>query len=245
MNSGLYAALSGNLAAMRRLDILSNNLANVNTPGFKKERMLFESLLASVKNSTSPPGTPTDAPVLAADRVITDYSPGPLKETGNPLDLAIEGDGFFVVNTPNGPAYTRQGNFRRDQAGRIVTVDGYELQGTGGPITITGGKVDVDARGQVSVDGAQVGTLQIVDFPHPYALDKAGNGLFVPSDPQNTPQATTAARISQGFIEQSNVNTIQEMVELIETNRFFEMCSKAVKSYDDLTARAANDLGKV
>lgn len=245
MNSGLYAALSGNLAAMRRLDIISNNLANVDTPGYKKDRMLFESLLAAVNNPTSASGNLTDAPVLAGDQVFTDFSAGPVKETGNPLDLAIAGNGFFVVNTPQGEAYTRQGNFRRDAAGHLVTVDGYEVQGKGGAITITGGQVKIDSTGKVSVDGTQVGTLQVVDFPKPYLLRKAGDGLFVPATPQVAPQAITNPRIDQGHLEQSNVSAIQEMVQLIETNRFFDACTRVVRTFDTMAGRAANDIGKV
>lgn len=243
MNSGMYAALSGNLAAMRRLDVLTNNLANVNTAGFKKDRLTFESLVTNAKNLTQG-ANPGNTPVLSGDRFYTDFSQGLLKQTGNTLDLALEGDGFFVINTPQGKAYTRQGNFQRDANGKLVTIDGYEVLGSG-PITIENGKVDIDTRGNVVVNGVPVATLQVVDFPKPYALQKIGNAMFVPSDPQATPQPVTVPRVSQGAIEDSNVNTIQEMAYLIETNRFFETCQKVVRSYDDMAAKAANDLGKM
>lgn len=245
MNSGMYAALSGNLAAMQRLDVLTNNLANANTTGFKKDRITFEGLLADVKKLTVPKGNLTDAPVLSGERFYTDYAQGPLRQTGNTLDLALEGDGFFVVNTPEGRAYTRQGNFQRDAGGKLVTVDGYEVLGNGGPISIASGKVDINSRGSVIVNGAPVGTLEVVDFPKPYALQKKGNALFVPANPQMTPQPVANPLVAQGALEDSNVNTIQEMAYLIETTRYFETCQKVVRSYDDMAGKAANELGKL
>jgi flagellar basal-body rod protein FlgF len=239
MNSGLYAALSGNLAAMKRLDVISNNLANVNTPGFKKDRMSFESLLMASTGAAN-----GDQPVLAENSFYTDFSAGPVKQTGNTLDLALEGNGFFVVNTPQGQAYTRQGTFQRNSAGRLVNRDGYEVVGTGA-LTINGSKVEIDSKGGVQVDGAQQGTLQVVDFPKPYALQKIGDGLFVPANPQATPEAVANPVIRQGFLEESNVNVVREMAELIESNRFFETCQKIVKSYDDVSAKAANEIGKI
>jgi len=242
MNSGIYSALTGNIAAMKRLDVLSNNLANVNTPGFKKDRMTFESMLQTV-GAQSRPGGGTDAPVYADTTFFTDYSAGPVKQTGNTFDLAIDGDGFFAVTTADGQrAYTRQGNFRLDGTGRLVTADGAQVAGG---IVIAGGKVDINGKGEVFVDGSQVGKLEVVDFPKPYALQKIGSGLFVPADPQATPQSVAGEPVRQGNIEESNVNTVQEMVQLIETNRYFEMCSKAVKAYDDLTGKAANEIGKL
>ncbi|KAF0219395.1 MAG: flagellar basal-body rod protein [Geobacteraceae bacterium] len=243
MNSGMYAALSGNLASMRRLDVLTNNLANANTAGFKKDRLMFESLMTNAKDLTQNVN-PGNTPVLSGDRFYTDFSQGPLRQTGNTLDLALEGDGFFVIDTPQGRAYTRQGNFQRDGNGKLVTTDGFEVLGSG-PITIASGKVDIDPRGSVVVNGVPVATLQVVDFPKPYALQKIGNAMFVPSDPQATPQPVTNPRVTQGAIEDSNVSTIQEMAYLIETTRFFETCQRVVKSYDDMAGKAANELGRL
>lgn len=242
MNSGIYSALTGNIAAMKRLDIISNNLANVNTPGFKKDRMTFEGMLQAV-GAQPRPGGGTDAPVYAETTFFTDYSSGPIRETGNTFDLAIDGDGFFVVTTPNGErAYTRQGNFHLDSAGRLVTADGAQVAGG---ITIAGGKVEINGKGEIFVDGSQVGRLEVVDFPKPYQLRKIGSGLFVPADPQAVPQPVAGEPVRQGALEEANVNTVQEMVQLIETNRYFEMCSKVVKAYDDLTGKAANEIGKI
>lgn len=244
MNSGMYTALSGNLASQQRLDVLANNLANVNTAGFKRDRMVFESLLANVKNPSQATATLTDAPVMSEAKFTTDFSAGPVKQTGNTLDLALDGDGFFVVNTPQGRAYTRQGNFHLDGSSRLVTADGYEVLGNGGPITVKGGKVEIDSKGGVIVEGNRVASLEIVDFPKPYQLQKAGDALFLPTG-QGGEQPATSTGLKQGFLEDSNVNPILEMAQLIETTRYYESCVKAIRSYDDMAAKAANELGRL
>lgn len=245
MNSGIYSAVSGSLAAMRRLDLISNNLANVNTPGYKKDKMSFEGLLAGSANPPAVPQGKTADPILQKENVYIDFASGPTSQSGNPLDLALDGDGFFAVTTPEGTAYTRQGNFRTSADGTLVTVDGYPVQGAGGgAIRIQGNHVEISAAGGVTVDGVQSGQLAVLDFPKPYALTKIGSALFVPADPQAVTQAGTA-QIQQGHIEGSNVESISEMVQLIETNRYFEACSKVIKGFDDIAAKAANELGRV
>ena len=245
MNSGMYAAVSGSLAAMRRLDVISNNLANINTPGYKKDKMSFEGLLAGPVNPPAVPQGMTADPIMQKENIYIDYAAGPTSQSGNPLDLALDGDGFFAVTTPDGTAYTRQGNFRTSADGTLVTVDGYPVQGSGGSaIRIQGSRVEIDAKGGVIVDGTQTGALSVLDFEKPYALTKVGNALFVPADPQATPQAGKA-QIQQGHLEGSNVDSISEMVQMIETNRYFEACSKVIKGFDDITAKAASEVGRV
>ncbi len=244
MNSGMYAALSGSIAAMRRMDTISNNLANVNTPGFKKDKMLFESMLAS---TTTPPVVPprtTADPILQKDNVYIDYSVGSASQTGNPLDFSIDGDGFFVIQTPQGRAYTRQGNFRLSADGTLVTADGFPVLGQNGVIRIQGGQVDVNSKGEMKVDGTPADTLSIVDFPKPYNLTKVSSAQFIPANPQQAPQAATGS-IRQGQLEGSNVDSITEMVQMIETTRYFETCQRVIKGFDDMVGKAANDLGKL
>jgi flagellar basal-body rod protein FlgF len=244
MNSGMYSALSGNIAAMKRMDIISNNLANVNTPGYKKDKMTFEGLLAS---STVPPAVPpskTADPILQKENVYIDYSAGPVSQTGNTLDVGIDGDGFFTVSTPTGTAYTRQGNFRLTADGTLVTTDGFPVMGQGGEIHIKGSNVVINAKGEISVDGAAAGVLNLVDFPKPYNLTKTGSALFVPSDPQ-TPPLAAKAEIRQGHLEGANVDPVSEMVQMIETNRYFDACQRVILGYDGMASKAANDLGKL
>lgn len=244
MNSGMYAAISGNLAAMRRLDVISNNLANVNTPGFKKDKMSFEGLLASNTNPPKVPQSTTADPILQKENVYIDYSSGPVSQTGNTLDLALDGDGFFAVAAPDGTAYTRQGNFRLSADGTLVTSDGYPVLGQGGVIRIQGNRVEIDSKGVVTVDGNPNGTISLVDFEKPYKLTKLGSSLFVPAD-QQEPRQSATTQIRQGHLEGSNVETISEMVQMIETNRYFEACQRVIRGFDDMAAKAANDLGKL
>ena len=245
MNSGIYAAVSGSLAAMQRLDMISNNLANINTPGYKKDKMSFEGLLAGSANPPAVPQGKTADPILQKESIYIDYANGPISQSDNPLDLALDGDGFFAVTTPEGTAYTRQGNFRTSADGTLVTVDGYPVQGANGSaIRIQGSRVEIDAKGSVMVDGTEAGAISVFDFGKPYTLTKVGNALFVPANPQATPQTGTA-QIRQGHIEGSNVESISEMVQMIETNRYFEACSKVIKGFDDMATKAANDLGRV
>lgn len=245
MNSGMYPAVSGSLAAMRRLDVISNNLANVNTPGYKKDKMSFEGLLAGNVNPPAVPQGSTADPIMQKENIYIDFTSGPTSQSGNPLDLSLDGDGFFAVTTPDGTAYTRQGNFRTSADGTLVTVDGYPVQGAGGsPIRIQGSHVEIDSKGGIFIDGTQAGSISVMDFDKPYALTKVGSALFIPADPQVIPQAGKA-QVQQGYIEGSNVESISEMVQLIETNRYFEACSKVIKGFDDIAAKAANEIGKV
>lgn len=244
MNSGLYSALSGNIAAMKRMDIISNNLANVNTPGFKKDKMLFESMLAGTVNPPAVPQGSTADPILQKENVYIDYAAGPIAQSGNPLDLAIDGDGFFVIQTPEGRAYTRQGNFRLGADGTLVTSEGYPVMGQNGPINVQGGTVEIDATGVVTVDGSPSGTISVVDFPRPYKLTKTSGARFIPEDPQAVPQPAIAG-ISQGHLEGSNVETISEMVQMIETSRYFDACQRVIKGFDDMVGKAVNEMGRL
>ena len=250
MNSGLYAALTGNINAMKRLDVVSNNLANANTTGFKKDKLTFESVLNGAGNTTQLQGGGDVTPVFSGERFFTDYSQGVIQQTGNSLDVALEGDGFFEVNGPQGVAYTRQGSFKLDATGRLITSGGYTVSPE---ITIPANatQVMVGNDGTVSVympgenAPTTVGVLRVVDFPKPYDLQKTGEGLFVPGDPQASPTAVPNTKVVQGALEGSNVNTISEMVQMIEASRYFEACTKVIKGFDDMTAKAANEIGKV
>ncbi len=243
MNSGIYGAISGNMAMMKQLDVIANNLANVNTPGFKRDNISFESVLAA--SNAQGMEVSEDSPMLIKEKYSTDYSSGQVKVTDNTFDIALDGDGFFAVNTPQGKAYTRQGNFKLDAKSRLVTADGYEVLGKGGPIVINGGSVSFDAKGKIFVEGQETGSIDVVDFPKPYDLRKVGSALFMPNTTDVTPQAAKDTVVRQGYLEGSNVNTIEEMVRMIETTRSSESCQKMIQNYDQMTGHAVNELGKV
>ncbi len=244
MNSGMYAALSGNISAQQRLDVISSNLANVHTTGFKRDRMTFQSILNDVKNPSQAAASPTALPIHSGVVFGTDFSSGEQRQTGNTFDFSLNGDGFFVVKTPDGPAYTRQGNFHIGEGNKLVNADGYEVLASGNPVTVNGGKLIVDEKGGIYVDGNQTATLDIVDFPKPYQLKKMGSAQFVP-DAGVVAQPVKSTVVRQGFVEESNVNAMAEMAQLIEATRFYESCVKVVQNFDNVAGKAANELGKV
>jgi flagellar basal-body rod protein FlgG len=245
MNSGMYSAISGNIAAMDKLDVISNNLANINTPGFKKDKMTFEVVLSGAGAQPAVPMGKTADPIIQKENIYTDFSAGPVKESGNTFDLAIDGSGFFTVSTPNGVAYTRQGNFHLTADGTLVTTDGYPVMGQGGEIKVTGSRVEINTKGEITVDGNAAGAINLVDFPQPYNLTKSGSALFVQANPQQAAPTASTAQVRQGYLEGANVDPISEMVQMIETNRYFEACQRVIQGYDTMASKASSDLGKL
>lgn len=247
MIRGIYTAASGMIAEALRNDTISNNLANANTTGYKKDIAVtkdFASLL--IERVNDGPQTPTIGSLgtgSVVDEVATIQNSGSMRQTGNDLDFAIEGQGFFAVQTPNGVRYTRDGSFSRDNAGQLVTQDGYPvLAQNGGAIRLNGGKVSVAADGQVRVDGRNVGSLQVVQFANTRALQKEGNNLYIAGNQQ--PQAATGT-VRQGCLEMSNVNVVSEMVNLIAGYRAYEVNGKMVQAQDGTLDKAVNDVGKL
>ncbi len=258
MNSGMYSALSGNLAAMKKLDVIASNLANASTNGFKQDRLAFESVLAGNLNPPAVPPAQTADPVLLQERMLTDYSAGALIQTGNALDVALQGDGFFAVKTPDGIAYTRQGNFRLSADGTLVTTSGHPVLSKAGerpeegqPIRLDGagqaggGKPVVDNLGNITINGEPVASLAIYDFPKPYQLTKAANALFTAGTGVTPQTANPLTTVAQGSLEQSNVDSISQMVQMVEASRYFESCQRVVRSFDDMAAKAISDLARV
>jgi flagellar basal-body rod protein FlgF len=238
MNSGMYSALSGGVNLVDKLDVVANNLANVNTVGFKEDRLYFSKELDYASRSLNG-GALTDNVVMSQPTVFTDYTAGAMQKTDNVFHMAIDGEGFFAVKTPQGTAYTRQGNFKRDKNGILTTIDGYQVLGRGGSsISIPGGKIEVDKTGKISVDGTASGSIDVVDFPKPYQLKKISGAMFLPANPQVTPQAAAKTSVLQGYLENSNVNAIAEMMQVIDCSRSFESCQRVIRSYDDMSAKA-------
>jgi flagellar basal-body rod protein FlgG len=181
----------------------------------------------------------------------TDFSTGSVKNTGNDFDLALIGKGFFCVQKPDGVHYTRKGDFTLNADGVLVTRNGWPVMGEGGEITVKNKenphqlkKFGVDEEGNVSVDGKQVGKLRIVDFNQPYKLRKMGDTLFKPADNSPPAQETEDVKVSQGFVEQSNVDVVKMMTEMIEVLRGYESYQKVIRTADEANARAINEVAK-
>jgi flagellar basal-body rod protein FlgF len=170
---------------------------------------------------------------------------GGTRFTENTLDFAISGNGFFKVNTPEGIRYTRKGNFSLDAEGTLVTQEGFKVMGAGGPIIISGNETYVDGKGVIKVDGSDVGRIDVVDFEKSEDLIKEGKGLFRnnPNDQEVAPPPET--KIQQGYVELSNVNVTEEMVNMIHSLRAFESYQKAIQVLDGLNSRAINEVGRL
>ena len=247
MSGGMYLAAAGALVQQLRLEVLANNVANINTVGFKGEQSVFQ-IPEESKNQTietSLEGIQTLSPYAPPYTTTTDFSQGALQPTGNTLDVAVSGDGFFSIQTPVGVQYTRQGNFTRNAQGVLITPDGYPVLGEGGEITLEEGIVKIDLEGNVYVDGDEVGRLQITDFLNRGVLKKAGEGRFVALRQDAAGQRPEKTTLRQGYIETSNVNPVRAMTEMIETSRMFEAYQKVIKSADDATARSIKDVGTI
>ena len=263
---GLYTAGAGMITETKRTDTIANNLANANTTGYKRDDAInreFAPMLIRRINDSKPQNDVTSikgfslggpAPVVGTlglgsyvAEIATDHTQGGFQTTGNPLDLAIAGDGYFAVQTPQGVRYTRDGNFYKSASGQLQTVNGQAvLDNQGRPITIPARTtmVTIGEKGQIMADNQPVATLQFVQFgKDPQALLKQGNSLYYPQAGAQAQPAT--GNIQQGMLETSNTNVVSEMVELINNYRIYEAGSKAVTSQDALLDKAVNEVGKV
>jgi flagellar basal-body rod protein FlgF len=246
MSGGMYLAAAGALVQQLRLEVLANNVANISTIGYKGDRSIFQIPEESEPQTFETPieGIQTLSPYAPPFSTVIDFSQGAIRPTGNPLDVAINGSGFFSIQTPDGVQYTRQGNFTLNSEGVLITPDGYPVQGEGGEITLEGGTIEIDLQGNVYVDGDEVDRLQISDFTNPETLKKAGNGRFVGSDGMIAADRPEESTVSQGYVETANVNPVRAMTEMIETSRAFEAYQKVIQSADEATSKSINDVGK-
>ncbi len=245
MDNSLLVSLSQQLAAYRSMDVIANNLANVSTPGFKRESAKFEEFITHVAPSEGQTGQQALSFVKDAG-VSRDISQGSIESTGAPLDLAINGKGYFTVQTPNGMRYTRDGHFTLDANGQVVTSEGYALQGDSGAITITPDdqNIKIGQDGTISsiVNGIsnQIGKLQVSDFADDSALTKQGDNLY--STSQSSTVATDSV-IRQGALESSNVQPVLEISHMIEVMRAYQATASLNQSQEDLTRQAITKLG--
>ncbi|HHO75150.1 MAG TPA: flagellar basal-body rod protein FlgF [Deltaproteobacteria bacterium] len=244
MDQGMYTAASGAIAMEERLSIISNNLANANTTGFKKDGMTFEKFSRMLDTETLYPGQYKNIPVgVMAGQYYIDMSEGSYQKTGNPLDVAIVGEGFFVVNTDNGQRYTRAGSFRMSTEGILTTQKGDIVQGEGGDIALGPGNIEIGSDGTVRLNGNVVDVLQIVHIQDD-SLERSSNGLFRVKQGY-APQPLENRVLAQGNIEASNVDPVIEMVGLISTQRAYESFQKVIKSFNDTYGNSITDVGTV
>lgn len=255
MNRAIYPILSGALAQERQMQVFANNMANVNTAGFKQDDQAFKAVMARVQVATPAfaypvgfgqqigvrPAGPAERVFVAPHALSTSFEAGRIRITGNPLDTAIQGSGFFEVKTPQGARYTRSGMFSLDSQRRLVTNLGYPVMGTKGEIKVPPGTIQVSSQGAIHVDGQPVATLKIMDFPVDHMPQKQFEGLFASDSarPAKNPQ------VQGGHIEESNVNSIGEMVKMIQGMRNYESTQKLIQTLDHMAEVSIQDVGRV
>jgi len=263
MISGLYTAASGLMAQTHLQDVISNNLANVNTSGYKKDRALYVPFptvfLHRINDAKVPiPGGLADAlvPVGQMGRGVqlrvdgiqpTLTEEGSFVQTENNLNFAIKGNGMFVIMAPNGMRYTRDGNFSINSDGMLVTQKGYPVMGQSGEIVIDGNEVHVDERGNIFVDKYEIDTFRVALFDKSTPLRKEGDNLFYTLDGSVLEEDgyMETAKVMQGYLESSNVNVVREMVDMITAFRAYEASQKAIQAQDQTLNKAVNDVGNI
>jgi flagellar basal-body rod protein FlgF len=244
MDNSLLISLSQQIAAYRSMDVIANNLANVSTPGFKRESAKFEEYVQKLRPAEGQTG-PQSVSFVKDAGTLRDISQGNIQNTGAPFDVSLNGKGFFTIATPQGERYTRDGHFSLDQDGRIVTSDGNAVQGDGGAITITplDGDIHIAQDGTISsvVNGTlnQIGKLRLADFADEHSLTKDGANLY--STTQAAAPAT--ATVVQGALESSNVQPVLEISKMIEVMRAYEATATLSKSQEDMSRDAITKLG--
>lgn len=227
MFRGLYAAATALDAAQRAHDTTADNLANVNTPGFRQRGVRFETFDRLLGRDTPPTGDIVGTQLVSS---YTDFKPGPPQQTGNPFDLALsEPDQFFVVQGPNGPMYTRDGAFRITADGKVLTQAGYPLLAEAGPVEVPAdtANVTVASDGSVAADGVPTGRLRVARFADPSKLNPVGAVHF--TAPEGVAPEAAEPRVQQGYREGANVNAPQAMVNMIAGTRYHEAAQRALR----------------
>lgn len=234
MSNGIYVATAGAVAQSNALDVTANNIANASTAGFHAERVTFREALTAARSP--------DIASVGQGTARVDSQAGALTRSENPLDLALDGDGYFAVTTPGGPRYTRAGNFQLDDARNLVTTEGFAVRGAGGaPINVPAESavINVGSDGTVSADGAELGKLELVRF-QPAQMKREGGALFSAT---GRPLTDELPSVRAGMLEASNVNVVRGVVELVKVSRTYESLMRMIQGYHDIESRAARELG--
>lgn len=225
MDPAIYDAIRGCLIQQATFDMIANNLANAGTTGFKKDFLFLD-----------------EAQEVNAKSIMAQ---GNIRHTGNPLNLALAGEGFFKVDTPNGIRYTRNGSFYLNAQGVLITSNGDPVLGTGGPVSIEGTDITIDTTGRIEVDGTEVDTLAIVSFEQPENLQKEGDSYYVYVGDENEGPQPQETSVQQGYLEESNVMVTEEMIRMVEALRNFESYVKVLQTFDEVNAEVINEVGKL
>lgn len=273
----IWVPLSGAISQQKKVDTIANNVANANTPGFKRDKITFSEYLTVLEKGNRDIDLPnkewkpedfyksygSENSFVKVNGSYTVHSQGDLVPTGSPLDLAIHGKGFFEVLTPNGVRYTRKGIFTLSNEGILITKEGYPILSKMDAtdldpkipieqqrppqnriIRVQSGKLNVTKNGNIFVNNNRAGELSLVEFKDQSSLKKEGHSMFINANLANIITDPSKSNIHQGFIEQSNVNIVGEMSELIKAHRNFESIQRVIKTYDNIAGKSSNELLK-
>ena len=259
MLNGIYTPMSGALAQEKVMDIIANNLANINTVGYKSENVTFKVLEPEPQKHYKDPLPPANYKIdfeklmplrgneinyVEVSGVDRDLSQGPAQKTDNPLDLMIEGKGYFSVNTPDGMRYSRDGSLSLNEDGLLSDKFGNPILGEKGVILARDG-FQVNARGEVLLDGKIADRIKLVTFADDHKLEKVGNNHYFWSGSDDQIKPAEESRIKQGFLEGSNVNPIKNLTSMIIAHRSYEAYQKSIKNMDSMMEKSANQIGVV
>jgi flagellar basal-body rod protein FlgG len=242
MSNALVTAIDSMQNDMRQMETLSQNMVNISTPGYRRaipSAPAFAHALAAAQ----PAGLAAPATAAPAAQAAVDLSHGAVKQTGRAWDLAIDGDGYFELATPEGPVYTRAGDFALDARGRLVSQSGFAVQGSQGDIVLNGPDAAIGRDGRITQDGREVGQLRIVRFANAAALERSPSGALRAAAGA-TGEIDTRAQLLSGHLEGSNVAPMREMVAMLQTTRHFESAQKLYQGYDEMLGSAIQKLGQ-
>ncbi|MFT4577652.1 MAG: flagellar basal-body rod protein FlgF [Nitrospinales bacterium] len=261
MHESIYIAASAGLKQARKMEIIAQNLANVNNTGYKKDALVFKEMMAPFKSDSgfeegkntllTPDKSNKNVSYVGITDYYTDFSTGGIKTTGGSLDLALDGEGFFKVQTPDGPRYTRNGNFRLNTAKQLVNQNGNQvLDRNDTPVVIDApGEISIDGEGSVSVGTGLANTtitnIKLVNFENKRLLEKMGDGLYRHTGLPEDEMEASDTKTRQGFLESSNVKAVEEMTEMVGTLRIFESYQKIIQSIDSMNDQSVNTIGRV
>lgn len=275
----LWVPLSGAIAQQKQVETIANNVANVNTPGFKRDQVVFKEYLAALEKGGDQQGVDlpqkewkpedfyrsynSEDSFVKVDGSYTNHEQGQLAQTGNYFDNALSGPGFYEVLTPNGVRFSRNGAFSISNEGKLVNNQGFLVLSKDAPpiatadgtlnlasspesraINIGTGRFSVSLEGEVFNGQNKIADLALTEFNDIHALKKEGNNLFINPDQKNMKVGESKTSVHQGFVEQSNVNAVSEMSNLINANRNFESIQRVIKTYDTMSAKAVNEISK-
>jgi flagellar basal-body rod protein FlgF len=241
MENAQLIGLSRQIALQRQMDVLANNMANLNTVGFKAEALLFEEFKMPVAEASTFQAGDQTLSFTSDWATMADFSGGSIMQTGNELDVALEGKGFFVIQTPQGERYTRNGTFQLNQNGELVNTDGFQVIADGGFLTFGPDEfnISIGKDGAVSSSAGAKGQLRVVEFENPNELTRAGGNLFDGTNP--LPSLDT--RVFQGALERSNVSGVGEITEMIRVTRAYTSLADVMKKLDELRRNSISRLG--